>query len=1067
MLTRSKALRKVFVLIGCLALMAQTSLYGSENDAAALQESVTISGNVTEASTGEPIPGVSIAVKGGAAGTITDIDGNYSIVVNAGDILQFSFVGYLTEEITVGAETTINVSLVENIIDLEELVVVGYGVQKKKLNTGATLNVKGEDIQERNTTSAMDALQGISPGVSITRNNGLPGSGTKVYVRGIGTTGDSDPLYVVDGVTVGDINYLNPADIESIDVLKDAASAAIYGSRAANGVILVTTKKGREGKIQVTYDGYIGWSNPYKVPELLNAQQYAEIMDSASVNSGFGPHDFADDVPYWDSIVNGQWEGTNWLEEFQNKNALSQSHSFGFTGGNEKSSYSMGVGYLEEEGIYGKGLNSTYKRLNLRLNSEHVLWEANGMKILTVGENLTYTNTKNPTIRTGNIYWNDLHNMLVASPFLPAYADSTGDPAYPYHYAIAWEGGAGNPLASAALNSKHNENNNNTIVGNAYLDLQPIKNLHLRSSFGINNWYGSSRNWSPDYNHSEVSQRTVDEVSQSMYSGYTWTWTNTATYNFDLNNIHNFTVLLGTETIKNDKSLDISGTAQNTIFYNAEYAYLDNVPELDENTRLSGRDDFGWGLLSYFGRLSYDYKEKYLLTAVVRRDASSNFKKGNRWGTFPSLAVGWVISSEPFMEGVTGFMNYAKIRASWGQNGNENIAAFQYLASISFDNEEYFFGVDKTSRYPGAYPPILPNPDVTWETSEQLNLGFDLNFINNQLQFTFDLYKKDTKDWLVVAPALATNGTGAPFINGGDVTNRGIELMLSWNDRMGDFRYSITGNFAYNQNEVVDIANDEKIIHGADNVLSQGTSELFRAEVGYPIGYFWGYETDGIIQTQAEADAWINADGEPYFNDTQPGDVRFVDTNGDGEINDDDKVMIGDPNPDFIYGIQLNLDYKGIYLQLIGTGQGGHQVAKSYRSFADSPRQNYTTDIYDRWTGPGTSNEYPQLRWRPHRNTSYVSDLYIEDADFFRISNLTVGYDLSQSLKVIPFEQTKIYVGVRNLLTITKYSGMDPEVGYGPTDDSNPDNDFPWAKGIDLGLYPVARTFLVGLSLKF
>jgi hypothetical protein len=343
-------------------------------------------------------------------------------------------------------------------------------------------------------------------------------------------------------------------------------------------------------------------------------------------------------------------------------------------------------------------------------------------------------------------------------------------------------------------------------------------------------------------------------------------------------------------------------------------------------------------------------------------------------------------------------------------------------------------------------------------------------FLNNKLQFTFDLYKKDTRDWLVVAPALRTNGTGAPYINGGDVTNKGIELILGWNDHAGDFSYNLTGTFAYNKNEVVNINNDEKIIHGEPNVLSQGTGEMYRAEVGFPIGYFWGYKTDGIFQTQDEVDAWNSlgsAVADPdspgdslYFADLQPGDMKFVDTDGNGIIDDDDKVMIGDPNPDFIFGIQFNAEYKGIFVSLIGTGAAGHQIAKSYRSFGDSYRNNFTTEIFERWTGPGTSNTIPRVLATPHRNTSYVSDMYIQDADYFRISNLTIGYDLSRGIKIIPFEETRLYFSARNLVTFTKYDGMDPEVGYGPEDD-------PWASGIDLGLYPVARTFLVGLSIKF
>jgi TonB-linked SusC/RagA family outer membrane protein len=663
------------------------------------------------------------------------------------------------------------------------------------------------------------------------------------------------------------------------------------------------------------------------------------------------------------------------------------------------------------------------------------------------------------------------------------YADSTGDPAYPYHYAIPWDGYQANPIATMELESKHNTNNNNTIVGNAYLDLQPIKNLHLRSSFGINNWYSSSRLWQPAYDYSTVNNLVDDAVRQQMNSGYSWTFTNTLSYNFSLQNSHNFTILIGTEAIKTAADLQIQGYNRATLFQDAEYGYLTNAPDINTTwTELTGEDNYGWALLSYFGRLSYDYKEKYLLTGVIRRDGSSNFNRGERFGIFPSVSAGWVISSESFMEPATDVLSYLKLRASWGQNGNESIEAFQYLASISYGDtpsttEYYFFGADKTQFNIGAFPPILPNPDVSWETSEQLNIGVDMYFLNNKLQYTADVYKKDTRDWLVDAPALASNGTGAPYINGGDVTNKGIEMILGWNDRVGEFSYNLTGTFAYNKNEVVSINNDEGIIHGPSNVLSQGTSEMFRAEEGYPIGYFWGFETDGIFQTQAEADAWNslgsavedpNSPGDSlYYADLQPGDVKFVDTNGDGVIDDDDKVMIGDPNPDFIFGIQFNAEFKGIFVQLVGTGAAGHQIASSYRSFGDSPRNNHTTDIYDRWIGPGTSNEIPKVRYLPHRNTTNISDMYIQDANYFRISNLTIGYDFCRGIKGIPLEEIRLYVSARNLVTFTKYTGMDPEVGYGPTSDTNPEDDYPWASGIDLGLYPVARTFLIGLSVTF
>lgn len=1039
-----------------------------------LKQEQTVTGTVTDGNTNDPLPGVTVLIKGTSTGTITDIDGNYSIQATPEDIFVFSFVGYETQEVAIGDQTVIDIILNPELIDLEELVVIGYGVQKKKLNTGASLSVKSDEIMSRNTTTAMDALQGITPGVSITRNNGLPGSGTKVYIRGMGTIGNANPLYIVDGVAVGDINYLSPSDIESIDVLKDGATSAIYGSRAANGVILVTTKKGKPGEIKVAYDGYVGWSNPWKLPEMLNARQYAEIQDSLEVNSGRNPNNYANLVPDWDRIESGEWDGTNWIKEFQNKNAQSQSHSFTFTGGNEYSTFSAGISYLREEGAFGNdSVNSTYKRLNLRLNSEHILWKRSDRSILVLGENLSYSHTKNPTIRTGNIYWSDLHNMLIANPFLPLMADTVTDEAipYPFHYSIPWNSGEPNPMATMTLQSLNNWNNNNTILGNMYLDFQPIKNLHIRSSLGINNWYGSSRQYTPvyDFGVGGINASDEDQVRQSMYSGYSWTSTNTVSYFTSIGGAHNITVLLGHEAVRTAADLDMSGYNRNTIFGDPEYAYLDNAPIVDPTfTTLSGRDEYGKAILSYFGRLSYDYNEKYLLTAVLRRDASSNFAKGYRWGTFPSVSAGWVLSSEPFMENLNNTISYLKIRGSWGQNGNEDIGAFRYLASIATQIEDdaatteyYFFGIDKEHFDIGAFPPFIPNPKIKWETSEQANIGLDAYFLNNRLQSTLDFYKKTTRDWLVEAPVLASYGTGAPIINGGTIVNKGVELQLSWNNRQGALSYSVTGNFAYNKNEVVEIDNEEKIIHGEINVLSQGTGEIYRAEVGYPVGYFWVYETDGILQNAAEVEAYrLNDSSNLYFADAAPGDLRLVDQNQDGVIDDEDRIMGGSPQPDVIVGLQLNADYKGFFINMVLTGAFGHQIAKSYRSFANSPRNNFTTDVYDRWTGEGTSDSYPKLYSRPRDNSTYLSDFYIEDADYVRISNLTVGYDLKKGIKVLPVEEMRLYLSARNLWTFTKYSGMDPEVGYGPEDDS-------WASGIDLGLYPVARTFLVGLNIKF
>jgi TonB-linked SusC/RagA family outer membrane protein len=1017
-------------------------------------------GTVTDAS-GESLPGVNVLIKGTTIGTITDFNGNYSIPLkNETDVLVFSFVGYLDQSITVGRQSQINVTLKEDVLQLNEVVAIGYGVQKKKLNTGATLQVDGEAIQKQNSISAMTALQGVTPGVQIVKSSGQPGDGFKVSIRGLGTTGNATPLYIVDGLPMGNIDYLSPADIERIDVLKDAASSAIYGARAANGVILVTTKQGKAGKANITFDSYYGIQNVYKNAPLLNAQEYSVIMNEARINSGMAPWDYAKLVPDWSRIQSGEWKGTNWLNEITNANAPIQNYTFNATGGSDLSTYSIGLGYTEQDGILGKPVTSHFERFNLRINSEHVLIKNKNLEILKMGENLTYSYSERSGIATGSIYWNDVHNILIASPFLPMYAEDKTDAAYPYHYAIPWDLQSPNPVAIMEYTRGTNLSKNHQMTGKIYAELQPFKNLIIRSSFGYNMSAYSTRSFAPPYNLADGnSSKSYNVTNQSIGVGLGWTFENTASYKLLLANGSNLDFLLGTSAEKWGLGENLSGSNVESIFNDFEHAYLDNNKLIyADRTTLGGNPWGEGGILSYFGRVNYNYNEKYLFTAILRSDASSNFAKGHRWGIFPSVSAGWVATSESFMEGTKNWLDFLKVRASWGQNGNQAITPFQYLATISFSNVNYAFGRDKTLMTTGAYPDILPNPNVTWETSEQLNFGFDARLINSHMSVAFDIYNKYTKDWLVNAPVLDSYGTGAPYINGGDVRNRGIELALGWRQEFGDFTFDLNGNIAYNQNEVTRIANTEKIIHGPGDVLSQGTSEFYRAQEGYPIGYFWGFKTDGIFQNTTEVLSYKNSQGELILPDAVPGDVRFVDTNDDAVINQLDKVMIGDPHPDFTYGFTLNCSYKGFDLAVQTSGVGGNQIAKSYRSFADNAVQNYTTDIFNRWHGEGTSNFLPRVTASATSSIQYISEIYIEDGDYFRINNITIGYDFKRVFKKIPFSQLRFYLTAQNLYTFTNYSGMDPEIGYAPDG---------FSSGIDLGFYPSPRTYMVGVNIKF
>ena len=1046
-----------------------------------MAQNVTVQGRVTYQADGSPLPGVAVVVAGTTVGTLTDANGAFTIPASMGATLRFTFIGMTPVEATV-TSATVNVVMADEMTDLDEIVVIGYGTQKKALVTGANLNVKGEQIAELNTSTAMEALQGIATGISVTRNSGAPGAGTKATIRGLGTIGNSAPLYIVDGVAVGNIDYLNASDIESIDVLKDAASSAIYGSRAANGVILVTTKKGEKGAAPViTYDFYYGVQNIYKKLPALNAQEYMFIMDEGRVNDGMAPTDWESVLKnnswlnanypgnlgtqlgeeIWANLQNG-WTGTDWVDEMTTENAPVQNHSLNITGSSKDVVYAMGFSYFDQTGILGGDLmGAGYKRITARLNTEMVLIKGSSHDIITIGENFTLTNSENKWIGTGNIYWNDLHNALVTNPLLPAYWDKSPDQ---YGFTPTLEGislGQTNPLAMLYYNrSNYQFGKGNTITGNAYINIEPIKNLRIRSSFGINSWFGNGRSWSPTYALSNQYNNANDAVEQTMYQGINYTWTNTVSYDFKIGE-NKLTVLAGNEILDNILNSNVGGWKANSIFGDPDYAYLDNVVAgqiSDINTWGADWAAQGGGLLSYYGRVSWNFREKYIVDAVFRADGSSNFAEGNRWGYFPSASAGWIFTEEDFMKG-NSLVNFGKLRVSWGQNGNQSIDNFIYSSNISYLDQGYYFGPDKLVTSPTAIPANVPNPDVTWETSEQLNIGIDARFFNSKLGLSFDWYNKMTKDWLVLAPILGTAGAGAPYINGGDIKNSGIEFNLNWKDEVGDFIYGASFSGTMNNNEVTRLANAEGIINGSQHVLSQGTASISRVEVGFPIGFFYGLKADGLLQNQTDVENYVTPEGKPYFEDQRPGDVRFVDQNLDGLINDDDKIMLGSPLPDFEMGIQLNAEYKGIYANATITGKFGMEVMQSYRSFADNFTQNYTTQIFGRWHGEGTSDKIPRLGYASTRNINLISDIYMHDADYVRISNVVLGYRFNKLISGIEWlKGASVYASVNNLYTFTQYDGMDPDVGYAP--DS-------WASGVDLGLYPLPRTIMFGASVTF
>ena len=1076
-------LRKSVLLVGALASLGLSytteALATSPNFAVnSVQQSKKVTGNVSDAE--GPIIGASVVEKGNAGnGTVTDLDGNFSLNVKPGATIVITYIGYQKQEIAVGNQSSFKITMKTDDKTLDEVVVVGYGVQKKKLVTGSTIEVKGDDIQKMNTTQVLGALQSQTPGVNIQAASGQPGDGFKISIRGAGTNGNTAPLYIIDGVA-GDINNLNPADIERIDVLKDAASCAIYGSAAANGVILVTTKQGKQGKIQVSYDANVGWANVYRMPKMLTAKQYMEVMDQVRFNSGESGYDWKSIMgeDLYNSYMDGSNEGTNWVEAIRNKNAVTTSHSLNVTGGSDRSTFSMGAGYQYQDGVFGNVVKSDYRRFTFRINSEHVVYRNDkGMDVVKIGENIYYQHKQNQGIQIGGQYSNELSNMLRANPAIPMYnADGSYTKAEDLkNWVDNYNSYSVNPVYKM-LNqqSGHNKSINQNLHATGYLEIQPIKNLVYRGQLNYNQNTWTWRTFLPIFDANRTNAdyfRTEDKATNQIGTSWGWSTTNTLSYKFDLQKKHNFDILVGTEygESRPDFGFSLNATSSNSVFGDMTHAYMTYMKN-NNAAAVTGTPCDDSRSMSYFGRVNYNFNEKYMLSAIMRADGNSKFAPGKRWGYFPSVSAGWVISNEKFMAKTASWLDFLKLRAGWGQNGNaQTINNFQWQGAFAFDTSSYYtFNGNPDQYVSGSAPSRLPNEDLTWETSEQLNIGLDARFLSGRLGFTADWYNKKTKDLLVAVPVDPTTGFSTQMKNAGTVENKGIELSLSWNDKIGkDFQYNVGWNMAYNHNEVTEVKSNQKYNNGGKDLLAQNTGYMARFEEGHPIGYFWGYKTEGVMQNEADVQAYLdknckgNAANSKQGTGIKPGDLKFVDVTGDGIVNDDDKTELGDPHPDVTMGITLGASYKGFDLSVTGFGAFGQQVARSFRKFTDGEYENFTTEVYDYWHGEGTSNKYPLLaHMNAGPNWQTISDIYIEDASYFRLQNLTVGYDFTKIWKNSPFQQLRLYFAAQNLFTITGYKGMDPENGTAIGSDS-------WVTGVDVGNYPQPRTYMVGVNVKF
>jgi TonB-dependent starch-binding outer membrane protein SusC len=993
-----------------------------------------LSGKVVLAGPNTPLPGASVRIKGSNNGAITDANGAFHLEVADSDSLEVTLIGFAKQTLAVKGQNNISVTLSEGATGLDEIVVVGFGAEKKKLVTGAIDHVNTAQLEQNHSLQVDQALQGQTPGVQITANSAQPGESMKVRIRGTGTVGNSDPLYIVDGVPTNDISYLNATDIAAVDVLKDAASSAIYGARAANGVVLITTRKGRTGAMKVSYDMYYGIQNPAHKVSLLDAHDYGVIMNEMAINSG---------LPTYFTVnqINKLGKGTDWQEAMYNKHAPMQNHTLSFAGGNDRSVYSSSISYTAQDGVVGFKDQSKFNRVTFRINSEHKMYK----DILLFGENLTYAQTNKSGLGVGNIYANTMRAAFTASPLFPVY-DSAG-----VFGKSTFSPDETNPVALMYYQNQ-NKTKTDRILGDAYLQLQPIKGLTMRTDFGVDLKYTNDNSYLPTYNLSTNVINLHSQANEGMYRNVTWNWDNIISYARDFGK-HNISVLAGmtsTETIAHY----INGYKQDLTKDGLGNAVINNGTT-DSTQRIFGSDSTS-ALLSYFGRVSYNYAEKYLFTAVIRSDESSRFGSNHRVGYFPSFSLGWVATNEEFLKGAS-WLEFLKIRAGWGQNGNLPIYNSQYLSTISTQYLGYYFG-SGDNPYVGAAPIKIANPDLKWETSEQANLGFDAQFLHD-FNLTVDFYRKTTKDWLVQVNTPAVSGSTTSYINGGDVRNQGVEIALGYTHSFNKFTLGVNGNMGINHNEVTDIPNQEKIINGQTAVTYPSMPEFYRAQKGFPMGYFYGYKTAGIFQNASEVASYVSKDGTKIQPNALPGDVRFKDLNGDGVIDSKDETQIGNPYPKFTYGLSLNLGYQGFDLSVALYGNYGNQVWDGTHDFS-RPISNYTTEILGRWTGEGTSNRIPRVTDNSELNQNWIrsSDLYLHDASFLRVKSVNLGYDFKKMMPDIPLEQLRLYVSATNLFTFTKYKGMDPEIGYGPTG---------WASGIDLGTYPQPKTVLVGLNVKF
>ena len=1008
-------MKRIFTRISVLAVFCLLAIN------VAFAQNITVNGMVIDGVDKTPLPGVSILIKGTQNGTQTDVNGNYSISVPGNATLVFNFVGYTAQEQAVNNQTTINVSLASSTQQLEQVVVVGYGTQRKIDVTGSVASVKGEDISKQASVNAVSALQGKVAGVSIT-NSGTPGSTPQITIRGTGTIyGSLGVLYVVDGVWYDDISFLNPADIADMSILKDASSQSIYGIRAANGVILVTTKKGKNDSPVINYNGAVGYKKVTNQIEMANATEYATIINELSASNG-ATQLFANPSSYG--------EGTNWYNQGL-RNALQTTHQISVNGGSEKSTYNFSLGYDNEDGIVK---NQNWKRYTARLANDFQI-----LKSLKVGYSVSGT-----SINSNDINGAIFRQLYAAGPVVPVYyADGTYGDANDFGL-----GGGNNFNPQVTLDYFNQKSKNYRINGNVYAELTFAKNFTFKTSAGGDFGQNEVRGYTPVYKATQGQLNDISRLTINRDENRNWILENTLTYKNTFGN-HNLTVLAGT-TAQRRKNYYLNSSALNVPYSSEGDLYLAlgtaSTREVVDGGSLST-------YLSYFGRANYSYKDKYLLNVTLRADAASQFfGGGDLWGYFPAIGAGWVISNEDFMKDQTIFNNL-KLKGSWGKVGNAGVPVNPTTLTVS--QVAGYVTVLNGVAYTGASVASLVPSFLNWERTTGTDIGFEAAFLKNRLNIEASFYNKKTEQAIFGIPIFTSIGTATPSLigNQADLRNRGVEFLGTWRDQTkSGLSYSISGNIGINNNKVLSVITGSNPIYSGGQGIANGALAT-RTVQGDPIGSFFGYQVAGIFQTPAEVAASAQTGAKP-------GDFRYVDQNGDGAIDGKDRVVLGNPNPKYSYGINTTFAYKGWDLALDIQGVADVDVYNANIAYRFG-NENFSKDFYDnRWHGAGTSNTYPSANVGSTSNAA-PNSFYVEDGSYIRLRTVQLGYSLPASLMgKWSMKKIRVFLDAQNAVNLFGYKGFTPEIGYDA-------NSGPISRGIDANVYPLAATYRLGVQVQF